>query len=29
MQGIRDAISAGRLKDFAAETRENWKREAR
>jgi len=29
MQGIRDAISAGRLKDFAAETRENWKREPR
>jgi queuine tRNA-ribosyltransferase len=29
MQGIRDAISAGKLKDFAAETRDNWKREPR
>lgn len=27
MQGIRDAISKGRFRDFAAETRENWKRE--
>jgi queuine tRNA-ribosyltransferase len=27
MQGIREAISAGRFSDFAAETRENWKRE--
>jgi queuine tRNA-ribosyltransferase len=25
MRGIRQAISEGRLKDFAAETRENWK----
>lgn len=29
MEGIREAISEGRLADFAAETRENWKREAR
>jgi queuine tRNA-ribosyltransferase len=29
MQGIRDAISAEKLKDFAAETRENWKKELR
>ena len=29
MGGIREAISAGRFKDFAAETRENWKREGR
>jgi queuine tRNA-ribosyltransferase len=29
MQGIREAIAAGRLKDFAAETRENWRREPR
>ena len=29
MQDIRDAISAGRLKDFASETRENWKKETR
>jgi queuine tRNA-ribosyltransferase len=28
MQGIREAISNGRFKDFAAETRENWKRES-
>ncbi|HVT55067.1 MAG TPA: tRNA guanosine(34) transglycosylase Tgt [Xanthobacteraceae bacterium] len=29
MQGIREAISAGRCKDFAAETRDGWKREER
>jgi queuine tRNA-ribosyltransferase len=29
MDGIRTAISAGRFSDFAAETRENWKREPR
>jgi queuine tRNA-ribosyltransferase len=29
MRGIRQAINDGRFKDFAAETRENWKREAR
>jgi queuine tRNA-ribosyltransferase len=29
MDGIRTAISAGRLSDFAAETRENWQREPR
>jgi queuine tRNA-ribosyltransferase len=29
MDGIRTAISEGRLSDFAAETRENWKREPR
>jgi queuine tRNA-ribosyltransferase len=29
MRGIRQAISEGRLKDFAAETRENWQHEIR
>lgn len=29
MEGIRTAISVGRLKDFAVETRENWKKEPR
>jgi queuine tRNA-ribosyltransferase len=29
MRGIRQAINDGRFADFAAETRENWKREAR
>ncbi len=29
MQGIREAISAGKLTDFAAETRANWQREVR
>jgi queuine tRNA-ribosyltransferase len=29
MQGIRDAVTEGRLKEFATLTRENWTREAR
>ena len=29
MRGIRQAIAEGRLKDFAAETRDNWQREIR